>query len=129
MAEGIPILKFAGRAFKLPAFGLALFLANGLSRSQALAEASVSVEISQIGDASHLEFSGLNEWKYDIKKDTEAKAERVIARVPELRLDAITRLKTYNDALIASVDVSEPGVDSSRTLDFSYLRKTGIDFF
>lgn len=94
---------------------------------QALAsETSVTVDSSRIGDASHFEFSGHSDWKYDLKRDS-ARPDRVTLSLSGLSADAIGRLKKHSDALVTGVTVNEKGADGS--VEVTFQLKPGSDFF
>lgn len=120
--------------FMFACFGL-------LIGSNAVADSNVSVEVSRIGDATHLEFTGSSDWKYDFKRDA-SKNEQVTLRLPGVKTEALNKLRGHSDALIKSVVINEKGLDnaaeitfqlSSRSDYFDYISdqpsKLIIDFF
>lgn len=91
----------------------------------------IGLEISHIGDATHFEFSGSADWKYEMKKGAVADA-KVANSVATLRLSglqpaAIAKLRSLDDTLVRSVKVNEHGIDNSVELTFSLGPST--DFF
>ena len=86
----------------------------------------VAVEVSRIGDATHLEFSGRAEWKYDLKRDKSG-GDRLVLRLPSLKPEALAKLKSHNDALIRNVQVKTDGVDGA--VEISFGIGAGTDYF
>ncbi|MES2854686.1 MAG: tetratricopeptide repeat protein, partial [Bdellovibrionota bacterium] len=93
--------------------------------STALAQ-SVTVDVSRIGDASHFEFSGVADWKYELKKAATGE-ESVILSIRGLKPDAIKRLKSHTDSIVKQVQVNEKGLDEA--VEFTFALKPGTDFF
>jgi tetratricopeptide (TPR) repeat protein len=96
--------------------------------SDALAQ-SVSVDVSRIGEASHFEFSGAPDWKYDLKRESlrDSGGERVQLRLPSLKSETAAQLRNYSDALVKSVVVQEKGVDGAS--DLTFILSPQADFF
>lgn len=92
--------------------------------SQNLASTEVTAEISQIGDASHLEFRGSSNWKYDLKKE----GNTIILQAPKLNATSLVKLRTYSDSLIKSVTVNEDGIDGGVEVRFK-VKDDSIDTF
>lgn len=90
----------------------------------ALAQSNVSADLSRVGDASHIEFQGQSNWKYDLHRD----GDKVILRVPPVSADSLVKLRTHSDVLIRRIDVDEKGVDGSHELTFHLISKE-TDFF
>lgn len=90
------------------------------------ARAQLQVELSRIGDATHLEFTGASEWKYTLKRDAE-KSDRVTLRLRGLRPEAAHRLKAMNDSLIKGVQVDDQAIDESTEVTFQV--SANADFF
>ena len=86
--------------------------------------AQVQLEISRIGDATHLEFSGTTEWKNVVNKGD---GGDVVVRVLPLTTDAVGKLKAHKDSLIDSIEVNSDSVDGTTELKFHLKKKT--DFF
>lgn len=99
---------------------IAFFAANS-----ALASQGVSVDASRIGDASHFEFGGSTDWKYDLKRD--AAKGTVTLRLPAMKADAIARLRGHSDALIRNVAINDKGIDGTTELTFTLA--PNADFF
>lgn len=63
---------------------------------------SISADISRIGDATHLEFRGLAQWNYDLKKLSDKQYE---LKLPSLDDKSIALLNTWTDQLVSRVEV------------------------
>jgi hypothetical protein len=87
---------------------------------------NVTVDLSRIGDASHLEFSGGSDWKYDLKRES-AKSDTIVLRLKGVNSSALQRLKTHSDSLIRAVSYNENGVDGAVEISFKLSPKA--DFF
>lgn len=87
------------------------------------AKAQIAVDVTRIGDATHLEFTGASEWKYDLKRD----GGNVVLRVPGMKPEALARLRTVSDNLIKKIQVNEKGVDNSAEITFQVTN--AADFF
>ncbi|RYZ77271.1 MAG: tetratricopeptide repeat protein [Proteobacteria bacterium] len=85
---------------------------------------NVSVAVSRIGDASHLEFSGAADWKYDLRKDDKG---GVVLNLAGLKPDALAKLRQINDPVIKGVKIQENGVDGA--IQISFATAPGSDFF
>lgn len=85
----------------------------------------IGVESSRIGDASHFEFSGRTDWKYELKRDESGK--RVVLRLSGLKSDALTKLKSYKDTIIQGVTIKENGIDGAAEISFGVAKNS--DFF
>jgi tetratricopeptide (TPR) repeat protein len=107
---------------KVQSIVLTFFIAMGLSMS-AFAANSVSVEASHIGDASHFEFAGRTEWKYDLKRD----GNHVVLNLAGLDAGALSKLRAQKDSLVQSVKIDENGVDGAAQVTFAI--SNGSDFF
>ncbi len=90
----------------------------------AQAETQVEAEISRVGDASHIELKGLNQWKYDLRRD----GDKVVLRVHPLTAKSIARLRTHSDSLLQGVEINEIGIDGMNEVMFS-LKNSDVDFF
>lgn len=90
-----------------------------------LAASAVTVEASHIGDASHFEFSGRADWKYELKRDVSGK--RVVLNLSGLKPEALAKLRAQKDALIQGVSINENGVDGAA--DISFALTPSADFF
>ena len=84
----------------------------------------MTADISQIGDASHLEFRGSSNWKYDLKKE----GNTFVLQAPKLNSTSLVKLRTYSDSLIKSVTVNEDGIDGGVEVRFK-VKDDSIDTF
>lgn len=91
----------------------------------AYADAQVSVDITRVGDTSHLEFKGLAQWKYDLKRDGKT---RIVLRIPPLTSPSLVGLRSYSDSLIEKIEVDEKGIDGLHEVVFN-LKTADADFF
>jgi tetratricopeptide (TPR) repeat protein len=105
---------------------LGMALAVAVLASAPLAFGDVTVEVTRIGDASHLEFSGSSSWNYSMKRDAE-KGDRVTLRMPGLAPQTLLKLKSHSDGLVRSVAVNEKGLDGAAEVTFTMA--PGVDFF
>lgn len=65
------------------------------------AQANTEALVSRIGDATHLEFSGRANWKYEVNQD----GLEVTLTVPELAASSQKRLMNWKDELLLSIKV------------------------
>lgn len=86
----------------------------------------VEVEISRIGDASHFEFSGLTQWKYEIKT-AGPHQERVTVQLPRLSNQAVARLKALDSPWVRNIAVEQGDLDGTMRITFDLVK--GTDFF
>ncbi|HVK60018.1 MAG TPA: tetratricopeptide repeat protein, partial [Bdellovibrionales bacterium] len=99
----------------------------GLALGPVLAFAqTVTVDVSRIGDASHFEFSGVKDWKYDLRKAASG-GDAVVLSIRGLRPEAIARLKSHTDSIVTGIKVNEKGLDEA--VELSFAVKPGVDFF
>lgn len=89
-----------------------------------LADSQVGVEVSHIGDATHLEFSGAAEWKYNFKRDGNSE---LVLRLSGLKSDSQSKLRGLSDSLVKSVKINDKGIDNSTEISFSVSPNT--DYF
>ncbi|MGE0761648.1 MAG: tetratricopeptide repeat protein [Bdellovibrionales bacterium] len=78
--------------------------------------ASVKGEMSRVGDATHLEFSGLSQWSYDLKK---VEANKFTLQMPAMDNATIAQLATWSDSLVSQVKVDKNGPDGSYVVTFT----------
>ena len=69
----------------------------------------VDGSVSRIGDATHLEFSGLEQWNYNLKKTGDQEFTLV---VPEFNKKTETELRTWTGQFIDGIEVSKNGSDN-----------------
>jgi tetratricopeptide (TPR) repeat protein len=85
---------------------------------------SVSVDASRIGDASHFEFSGRTDWKYDLKR---VDGRRIVLNLSGLDAVSLAKLRSHKDTIIQGVSIDENGVDGAAQVSFNVVN--GSDFF
>lgn len=107
LGSGFLRYRAFGRGFAL---GLGLYLV-GLP----VFGKEIEGQWSRIGDAVHLEFSGLNEWNYQISKEGEA-GRRLVIRLPKLSPETISRFEQWTDPFIKFVQVNGSEVDQQNSL-------------
>lgn len=100
-----------------------LFFASFAASVAAWAATSVSVDASHIGDASHFEFSGRSEWKYDLKRD----GDLVVLNIAGLDQASLLKLRSQKDSIIKGVKIDENGVDGAAQISFAVSKDS--DFF
>jgi tetratricopeptide (TPR) repeat protein len=85
----------------------------------------VSVDTSRVGDATHFEFTGASDWKYELKKNENG--SKVTLSLQGMKPEALAQLRGLSDALIHNVSISDKGVDGAAEITFELAAKT--DFF
>lgn len=110
----------------LPFFKLfySLVILVALSPGLALAKL-VTSEINYQGDAVHLEFTGLNNWIYEIKRDAK---NRVDILMDPLSDESIQKLTQFKSDLIKKVSVNTKGTDGKNTISLE-LFADYIEYF
>ena len=88
----------------------------------------VNATISRIGDATHLELTGVSSSKYEIKKQGEANKNILILESKPLNEKSSLLLKTYKDELIEKVAIDTHGIDELTEIKI-YLKKKDLDSF
>jgi len=88
--------------------------------------AQVTVETTRIGDATHFEFRGMGEWKYEVRREGK-NGEVIVLRLPPLKVEDARKLKSLNDPLIKSVRIKEKAVDDLTEVYFTVDTRT--DYF
>lgn len=73
--------------------------------------ASVDAQISSQGDTTHLEFSGLNQWDYDIQKKEQKDKTIVELSVPAFSENGVQALEAFRSSEIQSIKVNRKGPD------------------
>ncbi|MBK7844881.1 MAG: hypothetical protein IPJ71_14545 [Bdellovibrionales bacterium] len=84
----------------------------------------VSGEISRIGDATHIEFRGQNQWDYEVTRV----GKRIRLALSSFDLPTEAKLKAWSDALVSSVELDKAGADGKYILTFN-LTENNIDSF
>ena len=103
-----------------------VFMSNAFAAQDSAAPAVVQVEVTHIGDALHLEFTGTKDWKYEFKRPNDASAQ-VVLSLAGLKPETIGKLKAQTDSLVKSVSVNENGIDGRAEVAFTVPATT--DFF
>lgn len=85
--------------------------------------ATVQVASSHQGDATHLEFTGENQWDYDVKKIEDKQKQLVQITVPALDQASLSKIKTYSSPLLKVVNVNTQGADGKTVLTLQLLNK------
>ncbi len=119
----------SNKAFSKFKFSLALSLVLLLISVFAFAEETlVNASISRIGDATHLELTGLGNSKYEIKRQVESNKPLLVLESKSLSENAKLLLRTYKDELIEKVIVNPNGVNELSEIKI-YLKKSDLDAF
>jgi tetratricopeptide (TPR) repeat protein len=114
--------------FILISKALTLGLVLCLFSSASAVETAVHANISRIGDAAHLELTGLSNWKYEIKKQTEAGKNVLVLETKPLDEKSMLSLRTYSDELIEKMTVKPQSIDDLTEVRI-YLKKANLDSF
>ncbi len=120
----------------MPKFNLtnlfkSLVLMLGICFSTTLVHAEetlVNATLSRIGDATHLELTGVSNWKYEIKKQVEAGKTILVLESKPLTQKSIVLLKNYKDELVEKVSVNPNSVDDLTEIKLT-LTKKGLESF
>ncbi len=91
-------------------------------------ETSVHASISRIGDAAHMELTGLSNWKYEIKKQTEAGKSVLVLETKPMDDKSMLALRTYSDELIEKMTVKPESIDDLTEVKI-YLKQANLDSF
>src|SRR5690606_25233877 len=87
--------------------------------------AQVSGLISRVGDATHLEFKGLTQWNYELKKNADGTLS-LIAPAFDEKLELA--LKTWSDQLVSKVEIKKGAYDSRYEVVF-HLTDSQVESF
>ncbi len=85
--------------------------------------AVVQVSASHQGDASHFEFTGENQWDYDVKKIEDKQKQLVQITVPSLDQASLNKIKNYSSPLLKVVNVNPQGADGKTVLTLQLSNK------
>lgn len=84
--------------------------------------AQINGNITKVGDATHIEFTGVKNWDYELTKLSETQVRLL---VPKISTNTIKKLKNWKENLIKSFEVKEESVDNKTeiviTLKHSYV--------
>ncbi len=97
-------------------------------QSGAAEEELVNATVSRIGDATHLELTGLGSSKYEIKKQSEANKNIIVLETKPLNKKTELLLRTYKDELVEKVEVDPHGIDELTEIKI-YLKRKDLDAF
>ena len=88
---------------------------------------SVQVEgdISRVGDATHIEFKGLSQWDYELKKIND---HEVLLQIPAFDQKTEVALKTWTDQFVDSVKIDKNGIDGRYKVTFQLSGKEVENF-
>ena len=110
-----------GRETRLPK-GLLILLSLSFTTVEA---ASVSGSISRVGDATHLEFTGLKEWKYRLEQTSKTSVEIYL---PPFDEKTLVELQTWTDRFIDQISIDRAAADGQYKLTVQ-LKKAEIETF
>ena len=105
--------------------GLALIVFSAIAHAE---ETLVNATVSRIGDATHLELTGISNWKYQIKKQADANKMVLVLDSKPLSQKSLILLKTYSDELVEKITVNPNGVDELTEIKIT-LKKKDLDSF
>jgi tetratricopeptide (TPR) repeat protein len=105
---------------------VAAFVRSELAYGQALTP--VSVEVSHIGDTSHLELKGRTNWTYNVRRETHGKNTTVVLTTPALDAKSVIALKSWSSPLIENVTVDDHGPDGQMLISFALKNKDAQTF-
>lgn len=78
--------------------------------------ATVEGDISRVGDATHLEFKGLDRWNYDLKKESK---NRIVLTVPAFDKKTEVALQTWTGQFIDEIQINKKGSDGRYKVTFN----------
>ena len=85
----------------------------------------VGTTISKQGDTDHIEFFGLNEWDYDVRKIDDQTFE---LKINALKEPALQKLKSYKGQIIREILVNPKGPDGKTLIVFK-VANANVDSF
>ncbi|NCN95295.1 MAG: tetratricopeptide repeat protein [Bdellovibrionales bacterium] len=88
-----------------------------------IGQALPQVSISELDETTHLEFSGLKNWNYDLVK---GKGNSLVLTLPGISEESEERLKKYSDSYVEKINVQK--VQNQVQIVFE-LKKSGIEHF
>lgn len=89
---------------------------------------AVQSQISNMGDTTHVEFSGLNQWDYDVQKKAVKGQTQVELTVPALSDAAIEQLTSFRSVDVKNISVNRKGPDGKSIVTL-LLTEKNIDVF
>lgn len=90
-----------------------------LASGQAFGQVA-SGEISRLGETTHLEFSGLSNWSYDLQKQNDTE---ISITLPKFDEKTETSLRTWSDLHVAKIDIDKNGPDQKYIVKISLTNK------
>ncbi|MCB0386492.1 MAG: hypothetical protein KDD43_13950, partial [Bdellovibrionales bacterium] len=75
----------------------------------------VSGHVSRVGDATHVEFRGKDQWNYELEKSGKQKVRLV---VPPFDVPTEAVMKTWSDSLVSGISVDKNGKDGKYIVTF-----------
>lgn len=81
-------------------------------------------EVSSVGDSAHLEFKGLDNWSYEVKRT----GNNVVLRVPAFDDKTLLTLKSWEHGFFDDIEVATEGPDNSYIVTFK-LKQGYIESF
>lgn len=96
-----------------------------LSSPGALAQSQAAKGLVQrLGETTHIEFSGLSQWNYDLKPE----GKKITLLVPVFDAQTVGELKAWSDPHVTAVDVDTNGPDGRYIVTF-HLAATDVEVF
>lgn len=92
------------------------------------ATSGVQAQLSQVGDAIHIEFSGLNQWDYDITKNEKKNWTQIEIEIPRLSEPTVMALKKWKTPTVETVSVQHDGKDGKDIVSLR-VKNTNIETF
>ncbi len=108
------------KSFGIQVLGLAALL---MFVCPAFGQSGPDVSISEQDETTHLEFSGLSKWNYDL---VEGKGQSLVLTLPSLSESAENKLRKYSDRFVDRINVRR--VEGQVQLEFG-LKEKGIEYF
>lgn len=87
-----------------------------------VSHAQINGSITKVGDATHVEFTGVKNWDYELVKISDKKLRLL---VPQISNSTAVNLKKWNEDLIDKIEINKNSVDNKTelliTLKHSYV--------
>ncbi|NQZ02211.1 MAG: tetratricopeptide repeat protein [Bdellovibrionales bacterium] len=115
-------IQTLGRLTRLPKGLIYISLAVAGFSSNA---ANVSGTIGRVGDATHLEFSGLADWKYRLDPKSNTVVELY---VPPFDEKTLVELQTWTDRFIAGIEIDKNAPDGQYKVTLK-LKRSDVETF
>ena len=87
------------------------------------AHAQIRAEISEVGDATHIEFLGASDWNYEVN----AEGNKIVLSVPQVETASLLQIKDWSDSRVTKVETSD-GVDQKTKITL-HLSGNDIESF